>query len=122
MFKTGQKEKKESEPLDKIQLKHLIIAFLILGVGCLIALIVFMIEIFCGKKVQEGQQGSNSENKNIDVSHTSDWELHILSDHHNKTQLFDADSIKDNEYAQYKDVNVNRLTDHCQKKKDKESE
>ena len=72
MFKTGQIGKKESEPLEKIQLKHLINAFLILGVGCLIAMLVFMIEIFCGKKVQERKQGSNSENTNIYVSHTSD--------------------------------------------------
>ena len=50
------------------------------------------------------------------------YTYHHISDHHNKTPLSDADSIKDNEYAQYKDVNVNRLTDYCQKKKDKESE
>ena len=45
MFGPDEKEKKESKPLEKIQLKHLIIAFLILGVGCFVALIVFMIEM-----------------------------------------------------------------------------
>ena len=72
MFEKYYKEKKESEPLEKIQLKHLIIAFIILGVGCLVALFVFMIEMSCGTKVQEGQQGGNSENQNIEVSHLND--------------------------------------------------
>ena len=57
MFKTGQKEKKESEPLDKIQLKHLIIAFLILGVGWFVALIVFLCEIKGKKKGAKSKAG-----------------------------------------------------------------
>ena len=44
MFKEVEKEKKESKPLEKIQMKHLIIAFLILGVGCFAAFVVFLIE------------------------------------------------------------------------------
>ena len=72
MFNTDYKEKKESTPLEKVQLKHLIIAFVILGVGCLVALFVFLIEMSCGTKVQEGQQGGNSENQNAEVSHLSD--------------------------------------------------
>ena len=55
MFDTFGKEKKESEPLEKIQLKHLIIAFIILGVGCFLALLVFFIEMIGKKKVQEAQ-------------------------------------------------------------------
>ena len=50
MFGPDEKEKKESKPLEKIQLKHLIIAFLILGVGCFVALIVFMIEMIGNKR------------------------------------------------------------------------
>ena len=50
MFTPDEKEKKESKPLEKIQLKHLIIAFLILGVGCFVALIVFMIEMIGNKR------------------------------------------------------------------------
>ena len=44
MFATVEEEKTESEPIEKIQMKHLIIAFLILGVGCFTALVVFLIE------------------------------------------------------------------------------
>ena len=50
MFGPDQKEKKESKPLEKIQLKHLIIAFLILGLGCFVALIVFMIKMIGNKR------------------------------------------------------------------------
>ena len=65
-------EKKGSKPLEKVQLKHLIIAFLILGVGCSVALLVFMCEMNCGTKVQEAQQNSDREYQNMEVSHTSD--------------------------------------------------
>ena len=37
-------------------MKHLIIAYLILGVGWLVAMVVFMLEMYLGKKVQEVQQ------------------------------------------------------------------
>ena len=50
MFGHDFKEKKESKPHEKVQLKHLIIAFLILGVGCFVALIVFMIEMIGQKR------------------------------------------------------------------------
>ena len=49
MFYKFEKEKKESKPLEKIQLKHLILAFIILGVGCFVALFVFLLEMI-GKK------------------------------------------------------------------------
>ena len=75
MFNTDYKEKKESTPLEKVHLKHLIIAFVILGVGCLVALLVFMIEMSCGTKIQEGHQGGNSGNQNMEVSHLSDCKL-----------------------------------------------
>ena len=51
MFPADEKEMKESKPLEKIQLKHLIIAFLILGVGCFVALGVFLIEM-TGRKMK----------------------------------------------------------------------
>ena len=72
MIYTYGKENKEPGPLEKIHLKHLIIPFIILGVGCFVALFVFLFEMYYGKKVQEAQQRSDSENQNMDVSHTSD--------------------------------------------------
>jgi hypothetical protein len=57
MFETNEDDKKESKPLEKVQMKHLIIAFFILGVGCFDAFVVFLLERFGGKKVQEAQQG-----------------------------------------------------------------
>ena len=72
MFYTYGKENKEPGPLEKIHLKHLIIPFIILGVGCFVALVVFLFEMYCGKKVQVAQQGSDSENQNMEVAHTSD--------------------------------------------------
>ena len=60
MFYTREEDKKESKPLEKIQLKHLIIAFFILGVGCFVAFVVFLLEMIGGKKVQEAQQGIES--------------------------------------------------------------
>ena len=66
MFLKDAEEKKESKPLEKIQLKHLIIAFLILGVGCFLALVVFLIELIYKKKDQEAQKGSDSENQNME--------------------------------------------------------
>ena len=49
MFEADEQEKKESKPLEKIQLKHLILAFIVLGVGCFVALFVFLLEMI-GKK------------------------------------------------------------------------
>ena len=49
MFDTHAKEIKESKPLEKIQLKHLIIPFFILVVGWCVALGVFMLEKILGK-------------------------------------------------------------------------
>ena len=72
MFSSDENEKEESKPLEKVQLKHLIIALIILGVGCLVAFVVFLIEMFCGKKVQETHRGNSRENQNMEVSHTSD--------------------------------------------------
>ena len=72
MFYTYEIDKKESEPLEKIQLKHLIIPFFSLGVGCFVALVVFLFEMYCGKKAQEEQQRSDSENQNMEVSLGSD--------------------------------------------------
>ena len=65
MFYKDEKDMKESKPLEKIQLKHLIIAFLILGVGCFVALMVFFLEMICGKKVHEARQVNNGENQNM---------------------------------------------------------
>ena len=69
MFTRNEKENVEYEgDLEKIQLKHLVIAFLILGVGCFVALIVCLLEMIIGreKKVQEGQQGRENENQNME--------------------------------------------------------
>ena len=63
-----EKEKKESKPLEKIQLKHLILAFIILGVGCSLALIVFLIEMIGKKKVHEVQQANDGENQDMESS------------------------------------------------------
>ena len=68
MFDTDEKEKKESKPLEKIQLKHLILAFIILGVGCFLALIVFLIEMIGKKQVHEVQQANDGENRNMESS------------------------------------------------------
>ena len=57
MFSSDENEKEESKPLEKVQLKHLIIAFIILGVGCLVAFVVFLIEMFCGKKGTRNTSG-----------------------------------------------------------------
>ena len=62
MFPVNEKEKKESKPLEKIQLKHLIIAFLILGVGWFVALVAFLIEM-TGRK-NEVRQANDSNNQN----------------------------------------------------------
>ena len=62
MFPADEKEMKESKPLEKIQLTHLIIAFLILGVGCFVALGAFLIEM-TGRK-NEVRQVNDSNNQN----------------------------------------------------------
>ena len=71
MFETVKKERKESEPLEKIKLKHLVIAFLILGVGSLVAFVAFLLEMIGGKKLQEAQKDSDTENQNME-SYSSD--------------------------------------------------
>ena len=62
MILTDEKEKKESKPLEKVQLKHLIIAFIILGVGCFVALVAFLIEIKGRKNAAQQSNDSNNEN------------------------------------------------------------
>ena len=62
MFSINEEEIKDSGPIEKIQLKHLIIAFLVLGAGCFIALVVFMFEMIWGGKVEELQPTNVSEN------------------------------------------------------------
>ena len=62
MLYTYEKEKKESKPLEKVQLKHLIIAYIILGVGWFVALVAFLIEM-TGRK-NEVQQANDSNNQN----------------------------------------------------------
>ena len=66
-FSKDEKEKEESEPLQKIQLTHLIIAYLILGVGCFLALIVFFIEMIGKKQVHEAQQANDRGNQNMEI-------------------------------------------------------
>ena len=53
MLHRDEKDMKESRPLEKIQLKHLIIAFLILGVGCFLALVAFLLDIILGGKAHK---------------------------------------------------------------------
>ena len=65
MFEPDEKEKKESEPLEKIQMKHLIIAFLILGGGCFAALVVFLLEMISGGTLNDVQQANNRGNQNM---------------------------------------------------------
>ena len=65
MFDTPQKKNEESKALEKIQLKHLIIPFLILGVGCFIALIIFLLEMIVKKKTRKVQQENENNNQNI---------------------------------------------------------
>ena len=67
MFSTDEKEMKETKPLEKIQLKHLIIPFLILGVGCFIALVVFLIEMMSKKQVHESQHAKDRGNQNMET-------------------------------------------------------
>ena len=70
MFYTDEKENKESKPLEKIQMKHLIIAFLILGMGCFVALIVFLLEMIGRTKRNEVEQANDSETQNMEsLSH-----------------------------------------------------
>ena len=71
MFYPDEKEKKESELLEKIQMKHLIIAFLILGMGCFVALIVFLLEMIGRTKRNEVEQANDSETQNMEsLSHS----------------------------------------------------
>ena len=65
MFEADSKEMPESEPLEKIKLKHLIIPFLILGAGCSVALIVFLLEMMCGKKGHQAKKAITSEDENM---------------------------------------------------------
>ena len=66
MLYTYEKEKKESKPLEKVQLKHLIIPFLILGIVCFLALFVFLCELKGKKAMLKSQQANNGENKNME--------------------------------------------------------
>ena len=68
MFYKAKKEMEESKPLEKIQLKHLIIAFVILGVGCSLALVIFVWEIIWGEKVHKVLKSNNGENQNMNSS------------------------------------------------------
>ena len=71
MFYTDEKENKESKPLEKIQMKHLIIAFLILGMGCFVALRVFLLEMIGRTKRNEVEQANDSETQNMEsLSHS----------------------------------------------------
>ena len=71
MFYMDEKENKESKPLEKIQMKHLIIAFLILGMGCFVALIVFLLEMIGRTKRNEVEQANDSETQNMEsLSHS----------------------------------------------------
>ena len=71
MFYTDEKENKEFKPLEKIQMKHLIIAFLILGMGCFVALIVFLLEMIGRTKRNEVEQANDSETQNMEsLSHS----------------------------------------------------
>ena len=65
MFYAYDKEKPEYKPLEKIQLKHLILAFIILGVGCFVALAVFLGEMIFGKKGHAALQANNGGNQNM---------------------------------------------------------
>ena len=71
MFYTDEKENKESKPLEKIQMKHLIIAFLVLGMGCFVALLVFLLEMIGRTKRNEVEQANDSETQNMEsLSHS----------------------------------------------------
>ena len=71
MIYTDEKENKESKPLEKIQMKHLIIAFLILVMGCFVALIVFLLEMIGRTKRNEVEQANDSETQNMEsLSHS----------------------------------------------------
>ena len=56
IFVKNAKENQENPALEKIQLKHLIIAFTIIGSGCLVALVVLLLEICWGRKVLAKQE------------------------------------------------------------------
>ena len=83
MFYAYPKEKPESQTLEKIQLKHLILAFLILGVGCFVASLVFLLEMIYGEKGDEAKKALTSEKK--------DQELHQLTRMDKKTHEHNAD-------------------------------
>ena len=68
MFGEWSKYKPESEPLDKINLEHSIIPFLILGAGCFVALIVFLLEIIFGEKRHQAQQAITNEKEKMYVN------------------------------------------------------
>ena len=67
MFYPSQKENKESKPLEKTQLKHVILPFVILGVGCFVALIVFFLEFIVQKEAQEQQQENDNKKQDIET-------------------------------------------------------
>ena len=61
-IKLGRMLDRRMKPLEKIKLKHLTIAFTILGVGCFFALVVFLFEMIGRTKVHNLQQANDSEN------------------------------------------------------------
>jgi hypothetical protein len=63
MFYPDKKETEESEPLEKIQMKNLIIAFLILGFGCFAAFVVFLLEMIRGERQMMCSRPTTEENK-----------------------------------------------------------
>ena len=64
MFTKYSKEKKESKPLEKIQMKHLILAFLVLGVGCFVALLIFLTEMIAKKTNKKNSRKTTAKFKN----------------------------------------------------------
>ena len=73
MYGTDEEEKKASKPLEKVQLKHLIIAFIILGVGCFVAFVVFLLEvIFKSKKYKKRNRAVKEKIKIWKVTHPND--------------------------------------------------
>ena len=65
MFHQIEKDEKESKPLEKIQLKHLIIAFLILVVGWFVALGVFFCELIAETNFPKTEKAYNRETQKI---------------------------------------------------------
>ena len=65
MFYGGQTVPEDPEPLEKIHLNHLILPFIILGVGCSVALVVFVLEIIWKRKGHQARKANTGENQNM---------------------------------------------------------